>query len=172
MREFEWTPEIEPWEAGDFGNYIEAAAQTVGRRWGIGGGFDGCVSSTIPAAAGLSSSSALVIAATLALLRMRGVPWDFTELMEVLPEGEMYVGTRGGGMDHAVCLAGRAGCALRIEFNPVSVRPKRSRRPGPSSSPTACDWRRSRARFAKSITTGVLCPGRRSFRAAPWFERT
>jgi galactokinase len=124
VRAFEWTPQIEPWAAGYFGNYIKAAAQTVGRRWGIGCGFDGCVSSSIPAAAGLSSSSALVIAATLALLRMRGIPWDFTELMKVLPEGEMYVGTRGGGMDHAVCLAGRAGCALRIEFNPASVRPE------------------------------------------------
>jgi galactokinase len=35
----------------------------------------------------------------------------------------MYVGTRGGGMDHAVCLAGQKGCALRIGFNPVSVDP-------------------------------------------------
>ncbi len=124
VREFEWTAEITSSDAGDFGNYIKAAAQAVGRRWGVGYGFDGCVSSTIPAAAGLSSSSALVIAATLVLLRMRGIPWDFEELMEVLPEGERYVGTRGGGMDHAVCLAGRAGCAMRIAFHPVSVCPE------------------------------------------------
>ncbi len=32
--------------------------------------------------------------------------------MEVLPEGEQFVGTRGGGMDHAASLASRAGLRL------------------------------------------------------------
>ncbi|HZL55478.1 MAG TPA: hypothetical protein VFC21_00250, partial [Bryobacteraceae bacterium] len=123
-REFEWTAEIAPWLAGDFGNYIKAAAQTVGGRWGVGTGLDAVISTTIPPAAGLSSSSALVIATTLALLRLRDLPWNFAELMEVLPEGEMYVGTRGGGMDHAVCLAGRKGAALRISFDPLTVEPE------------------------------------------------
>ncbi|MDE3199267.1 MAG: hypothetical protein KGN84_23160 [Acidobacteriota bacterium] len=122
-RQFAWTDEIERWPAGDFGNYVKAAAQAVGKRWGIGRGFAGRVTSSIPAAAGLSSSSALVIAAAIALLRLRGAEPGFAELMEVLPEGEMYVGTRGGGMDHAVCLAGRAGCAVRVGFRPVKVTP-------------------------------------------------
>jgi galactokinase len=124
VREFQWTAELPPWPAGDFGNYVKAAAQTVGNRWGLGCGFDGQITSTIPEAAGLSSSSALVIAVTLGLLRLRDIAWDFGDLMEVLPEGEMYVGTRGGGMDHAVCLAGRAGCALRVAFNPAAVQPE------------------------------------------------
>jgi galactokinase len=121
IREFAWTEDIPPGPAGDFGNYIKAAAQSFGKRWGIGCGFDAAVSSNIPAAAGLSSSSALVIAATLALFRMRELPWNFPELMKILPEGEMYVGTRGGAMDHAVCLAGRQGCAVRIAFDPITV---------------------------------------------------
>lgn len=120
-REFDWTPNLAPYPAGDFGNYAKAAAEMVGKRWGIGRGLDGAVSSTIPAAAGLSSSSALVIATALALLRVNGIAATFDELMEVLPEGEMYVGTRGGGMDHAICLAGRRGCALKIDFDPVRV---------------------------------------------------
>jgi galactokinase len=41
----------------------------------------------------------------------------------VLPEGEYFVGTRGGGMDHAAVLAGRAGCALLVEFAPIKVEP-------------------------------------------------
>ena len=122
-RQFAWVDKIEPWPAGDFGNYVKAAAQAAGRRWGIAAGFEGSISSSIPPAAGLSSSSALVIAATIALLKVRGIRPEFQELMEVLPEGEMYVGTRGGGMDHAVCLAGRQGCALRVEFHPVTVKP-------------------------------------------------
>ncbi|HVW86098.1 MAG TPA: galactokinase family protein, partial [Bryobacteraceae bacterium] len=90
VREFEWTTDLPPWPQGDFGNYIKAAAQAVGVRWATGCGFDGVITSTIPEAAGLSSSSALVTAVTLALLRLRGIPWNFPELMDVLPEGEMY----------------------------------------------------------------------------------
>src|ERR1039458_8171281 len=47
----------------------------------------------------------------------------FEELMEVLPEGEQFVGTRGGGMDHAASLASQTGCASLIEFDPLAVRP-------------------------------------------------
>jgi galactokinase len=113
-----------PFAAGDFGNYIKAAARIVGERWGIGPGIDGVVTSTLPSAAGLSSSSALLIAVTLALLDARGTTASFSELMEVLPEGETWVGTRGGGMDHAICLAGRRGCALRIAFSPLTIEPE------------------------------------------------
>jgi len=122
-REFQWKDEIVPSPQGDFANYVKAAAQAVARRWGVGTGIDCEIASTVPEAAGLSSSSALVIAAALALLRARGEAWEFAELMEVLPEGERYVGTRGGGMDHAVCLAGREGCALKIGFSPVTAKP-------------------------------------------------
>src|SRR4051812_8062638 len=94
-REFEWIADLPPWPSGDFGNYVKAAAQAVGKRWGIGNGFDASVSGTIPPAAGLSSSSALVTAVTLALLRLGGIAPEFSALMEVLPEGETYVGTRG-----------------------------------------------------------------------------
>src|SRR5438874_455274 len=39
-----------------------------------------------------------------------------------LPDVEQFVGTRGGGMDHAASLASRAGCASLIGFNPVTIR--------------------------------------------------
>jgi len=42
--------------------------------------------------------------------------------MEILPDGEQFVGTRGGGMDHAASLASRQGCASLIEFVPLGVR--------------------------------------------------
>jgi galactokinase len=124
LRAFDWAEQLTPWDAGDFGNYAKAAAQMVAARWGVGPGFDGMVTSTLPAAAGLSSSSALLIAVTLALLDARGVRPRFSELMEILPEGEQFVGTRGGGMDHAACLAGRRGCALRISFSPATAEPE------------------------------------------------
>jgi galactokinase len=111
-----------PVAAGDWENYLRAAAQTVGARWGLGCGIDAVVESDLPAAAGLSSSTALLVAFTLALLRANDRHATFSELMEVLPDGEQFVGTRGGGMDHAAVLGSRAGCASLISFKPEPVR--------------------------------------------------
>ena len=47
----------------------EAAAEAVGRKWGTGAGVDAAVVSDLPPAAGLASSSALLVAFTLGLLR-------------------------------------------------------------------------------------------------------
>ena len=122
-REFVWTPEISPVPAGDWENYLRAAARAVGMKWGVLAGVDAAVVSDLPAAAGLSSSSALLVAFTLCLLLANGRAPGFEDLMEILPDGEQFVGTRGGGMDHAASLGSRAGCASLIEFDPVSVRP-------------------------------------------------
>ncbi|HWC99016.1 MAG TPA: galactokinase family protein [Candidatus Sulfopaludibacter sp.] len=121
-REFEWSNALTPVAAGDWENYLRAAARAVAEKWGVGVGVDAEIHSDLPPAAGLSSSSALIVAATLALLRANGIEASFEELMEVLPEGEHFVGTRGGGMDHAASLASRAGCASLIAFQPVSIR--------------------------------------------------
>jgi galactokinase len=121
-RAFEWTPDLAPVAAGDWENYLRAAAQAVSGKWGVGTGIDCEIASDLPAAAGLSSSSALIVGVTIALLRANGREATFEELMDVLPEGEHFVGTRGGGMDHAACLASKEGCASLIEFQPLSVR--------------------------------------------------
>ena len=121
-REFEWIAQLAPVARGDWENYLRAAAQAVAGRWGSGKGVDAVVESDLPAAAGLSSSSALIVAFTLALLKANEIKASFAELMEILPDGEQFVGTRGGGMDHAAALGSRAGCASLVEFAPLSVR--------------------------------------------------
>jgi galactokinase len=121
-RRFEWSDSLEPVGAGDWENYVRAAALAVARQWGVGRGIEAQVKSNLPAAAGLSSSSALIAAFALALLRANGWRASFEELMQALPEGEQFVGTRGGGMDHAAVLASRAGHASLVSFRPVSVR--------------------------------------------------
>lgn len=121
QREFEWLSRLEPSSAGDWENYVKAAAQAVAERWGVGRGIDAEVDSDLPAAAGLSSSSALLTAFMIALLRANGVEPRFEELMAVLPEAEHFVGTRGGGMDHAAVLAGEPGAAVLVRFAPVGV---------------------------------------------------
>ena len=121
-REFAWTGDLQPVAAGDWENYLRAAASAVASRWGVGAGVDAWITSDLPAAAGLSSSSALIVAFALCLLAANGIEAGFEELMAILPEGEHFVGTRGGGMDHAAILASRAGCASLIEFAPLAVR--------------------------------------------------
>ena len=121
-REFEWSEGLTPVAGGDWENYLRAAALAVGRKWGVLNGVDATVVSDLPAAAGLSSSSALLVAFTLALLESNGRRASFDELMEILPDGEQFVGTRGGGMDHAAALASQAGCATLVEFTPLQVR--------------------------------------------------
>lgn len=128
-REFALGTEIPPYASGDWGNYPKAAARAVARGYGPGGdgsglvGIDGLVLSDLPAASGLSSSSALVVACALALLdangRSVGGDVDPRELARRLAAGERYVGTEGGGMDQAACLLAEAGHALRIAFDPL-----------------------------------------------------
>jgi galactokinase len=121
-REFEWAGRLDRVAAGDWENYLRAAAQAVADRWGVGAGVDAEIESDLLPAAGLSSSSALIVAFTLCLLGASGRQAGFEELMEVLPEGEHFVGTRGGGMDHAASLASRDGFASLVSFQPAAVR--------------------------------------------------
>lgn len=122
-REFRLDGPVEPWPAGDWGNYVKAAAAALLGKWPLRRGAELHIRSSLPVAAGLSSSTALMTACTLALLEANGIGASFAELMEILPEGEYFVGTRGGGMDHAAVLASQEGCALLIEFAPVRVEP-------------------------------------------------
>jgi len=121
-RQFEWHTALAPVTAGDWENYLRAAALAVSRKWGVGAGMDAVITSDLPAAAGLSSSSALIVAFALALLQANNWRATFEELMEILPEGEHFVGTRGGGMDHAAALASKEGCASLVSFHPLAVR--------------------------------------------------
>ncbi len=149
-RRFAIGPEIEPDAEGDWGNYVKAAAQALARRYGPLDGFEGLVHSDIPEAAGLSSSSALVVASALAILHTNDIWIERMELAELLAEAEHYVGTRGGGMDQAICLAARKHSASRIDFRPLRL----------TAHPVTPDWRfivaYSLVRAEKSSTLRTL----------------
>lgn len=97
--------------AGTWVDYVVAAA----RRRPPEAGLELVVAGTVPVEAGLSSSSALVVAAFLAM----GEIGDRLELAEEARLAERYVGTLSGGMDQAIALLGMPGQALRIDFRPV-----------------------------------------------------
>lgn len=97
--------------AGTWVDYVVAAA----RRRPPEAGLELVVAGNVPAEAGLSSSSALVVAAFLAL----GEIGDRVALAEEARLAERYVGTLSGGMDQAIALLGMPGQVLRIDFRPV-----------------------------------------------------
>ncbi len=136
---FDASPAPVPAGAGHWGNYVRAGVAAI-HGWaaqefdggvegaGRSGGFDAVVTSSLPVAAGLSSSSALVVAfglAALESLRPFVGPGRLApeQMAALLAAGERYVGTAGGGMDQAASIGGVAGHALRIEFDPLAWQP-------------------------------------------------
>lgn len=84
-------------------------------------GMNVMVSATIPRAAGLSSSSALVVASAEACIIINDLPISGMDFIDVCGYGEWYVGTRGGSGDHSAIKFGKPGCILHITSFPVTV---------------------------------------------------
>lgn len=122
-RSFSLGADLQLGPAGDWGNYVMAAAAAAVREYGVETGIQGTVASNLPTAAGLSSSAALVVATANALLAAAGRSVPELDLARTMAEGERFVGTEGGGMDQAASLAGRRGFALHIRFDPLRVDP-------------------------------------------------
>jgi galactokinase len=122
-RAFEIADPIPPFATGDWGNYVKAAVQALERDHGPLTGYDALIDSTVPVAAGLSSSSALVIGVALATLAANGRSWEPVALAEAMARAERYTGTQGGGMDQAISLGAVAGTASRVDFAPLRITP-------------------------------------------------
>ena len=119
---FELSSDINPSTQGHWENYVKAAVQAICKRngnnhCGMNVLFDG----DIPKSAGLSSSSALVIASALSFLAVNRITIGNLELAEMMAEGEKYVGTQGGGMDQAISIFGKANNAVKIDFFPLRI---------------------------------------------------
>ncbi len=113
-------------KSGHWGNYVKAAFQGLVDHFGSPNGLPGMdmvFDGNIPTAAGLSSSSALVVAAALAVLSHAQKKIEKAELAEAMASAERYVGTQGGGMDHAASLLPESGKALKIDFFPLRAEP-------------------------------------------------
>ena len=125
--EFSNCDAIEPSPLGSWHNYCKAAVERLNHYFGVAEftGMDMLVSGDIPISAGLSSSSALVVASALAYLHCLGKELDKDvsriDLAAILAEAEHYVGTKGGGMDQAIILLGDEYAACKINFFPLRV---------------------------------------------------
>ena len=128
-RRFQIEKAIPAYPVGDWANYVKAGIQGVIDHFGSRGlaetklrGATTIVDGRVPVAAGLSSSSALTVAAALAFMKLNGLELAPLECAAMAARSEWYVGTRGGGMDQAASLMGRRDHGLFIEFNPLRVR--------------------------------------------------
>ena len=120
---FELDEQIESSAQGDWSNYARAAGQALSRSNGPLKGFDGVVSGNIPVAAGLSSSSAMVVAVAMALIDVNSISIEPLQLMSLMARAEHYTGAKGGGMDQAICLGGASNAAIKIDFDPLRLTP-------------------------------------------------
>jgi len=110
-------------EKSDWSNYVKAAFLRFQAffhpvRFK---GFNMMASGDIPIAAGLSSSSAMVVATAELLLALNQVHLQDSQFVELCGEGEWFVGTRGGCADHAAMKMGRHGQVLFVGFHPMSI---------------------------------------------------
>ena len=109
---------------GDWTNYVKGAVYRLQRASDLPLlGMDVVASGNIPVAAGLSSSSSVVVASMLALAAVNGLDLEPAELVPLCGEAEWFVGSRGGAGDHAAMLCSREGALTRLDFAPFGMGP-------------------------------------------------
>jgi galactokinase len=126
-------------QAGSWGNYVATVARRLATNFpSATTGCDIAFDSDLPSAAGLSSSSALIIACAKAIIAVNdlGHTPEWTRAIGTIEEEAAYlgcvengadfgpltgvtgVGTFGGSEDHAAILGARAGAVLHMAFAP------------------------------------------------------
>ena len=139
MAEIELSPDVAP-RPGHWSNYAIAVTRRIATNFsGPMRGADITFASDLPPAAGVSSSSALVIAIFLALSAINNLPdsaeyqtnirtqEDLAEYLGCVENGldfralrgQLGVGTFGGSEDHTAILCSRAGSLAQYSFCPV-----------------------------------------------------
>ena len=84
-------------------------------------GADMAACGTIPVAAGLSSSSSIVVACAEAAASLNCMNLTDREFIDLCGEGEWFVGSRGGAGDHAAMRCSKRGRITHLGFKPFYV---------------------------------------------------
>lgn len=109
--------------AGDWAQYVRAAFLRLQKHYSAIKlpGMDMVVHGTIPVAAGLSSSSAMVVATAEAIVGLNGLDVRPRQFVDLCGEGEWFVGTRGGAADHAAMKFAQREAVINVQFFPFVV---------------------------------------------------
>ena len=107
----------------DWENYIRAAILHAQDHFADTPlkGMDIAIAGDIPIAAGLSSSSSLVVSALEAFLHLNNLEVPHLDKAEFCGRAEWYVGTRGGSGDHAAMLYAQRQSVLHLHFFPLTI---------------------------------------------------
>ena len=118
-----WVRKMLRTTAGDWGNYIKAAVLRLQHHHKDTkiSGMNLALSGNIPIAAGLSSSSAIVVATLQAAIALNSLELTSRQFVDMCGEGEWFVGSRGGAGDHAAIRLGQKGKITRIGYLPFRV---------------------------------------------------
>lgn len=108
---------------GDWVNYVKAGVLRLQleNKHQILCGMDMMFYGNIPMAAGLSSSSSIVVATTEAAIGLNGMDLQPQAFINLCGEGEWFVGSRGGAGDHAAMKCGQKGMITHLSFFPFTI---------------------------------------------------
>ena len=108
---------------GEWVNYVRAGVLRLqlGQPERLLQGMDMLFSGNIPMAAGLSSSSSIVVATMEAAVAINRLEVTVADFITLAGEGEWFVGSRGGAGDHAAMKCSRPGAVTHMSFFPFRV---------------------------------------------------
>uniref|UniRef100_A0A0R0J3A5 Galactokinase n=1 Tax=Glycine max TaxID=3847 RepID=A0A0R0J3A5_SOYBN len=92
-----------------FYDYVKLKGVDVGQPLGLDVLVDGTVLTALQ----------LVCSSTIAIMAAFGVNFPKKEIAQLTCECERYIGTQSGGMDQAISVMAKTGCADLIDFNPI-----------------------------------------------------
>ncbi len=107
---------------GDWVNYIKAICLRLHDSSAMPiCGMNIAVSGTIPPAAGMSSSSSLVVSVAEAVVALNSINLTERQFIDMCGEGEWFVGSRGGAGDHAAMKCSKRNKITHLYFKPFGV---------------------------------------------------
>lgn len=119
----DWVRDMIYVTAGNWGNYLKAAMLRLQHRYQDVQvrGINMALTGNVPMAAGLSSSSTLVVATLQAAIALNNFDLTSQQFIDLCGEGEWFVGSRGGSGDHAAIYLGQRGKIAHVGYLPFRV---------------------------------------------------
>jgi len=119
----QWVRNLLRSSTGDWSNYIKAAMLRLQHHYHDLKirGLNLAVTGNVPIAAGLSSSSTLVVATLQAAIALNNLELTARQFIDLCGEGEWFVGSRGGAGDHAAIYLGQRGKIAQVGYLPFRV---------------------------------------------------